>query len=640
MHRSAKTAGAVGVVVQELGCSTDINPTPPVVEDPEPLLDLYLSPEKLRVLGGCEDLRGVIVLEMSVDTRENTLGNFGIFLPSLVQLKMNNSLIMSIRDLGTSLSHLRVLCMARCGLIDLDGIPSFCSLKELYAAYNDISDLSQLSMLEHLELLDLEGNNVDDLVQVQYLGLCSQLRALTLEGNPICMHPHPATQQAAPYCYRSAVRDLVPQLRYLDDIPAEDTEPRYGTASLEDWDVIKESIKERLSDSLGPSEEKTVGGVPSSRPSSAPLPLSRSASRPGTARPGTARPGTARPGTARPGTARPASCPRSRPGSADADPAFVDPDASDLTHGMGRVMCGNPVQALKQWRQKLSRPISCSPSLSSSYTPQGQPNSFRECRCDPGEAEDAECGDVFTELQAWRQGHSRRLIAIAKERLPQVMKLSHSMEDDEEEGKGSSIDSMSDEEGDEEGEGQRAGSSPWNSTDSPDSSFQSLTPDFMSEGNAMSPGVSRTSTPLDATVCPSPPLTLRAPAGARRGAFEIRTRRLRTVRKVPLGGGGGGGDGEGRAGPLPGEEVLSTCPESHFALTPGSIPPHRSSSGPDVLGHTSLRDETARSYQIRPVHVHFPTMPQVSPVPLTPRRPRSARPSLQGLPTQDGPHCS
>lgn len=50
-------------------------------------------------------------------------------------------------------------------------------------------------MLEHLELLDLEGNNVDDLVQVQYLALCSQLRVLTLEGNPICMHPHLGTQQ-------------------------------------------------------------------------------------------------------------------------------------------------------------------------------------------------------------------------------------------------------------------------------------------------------------------------------------------------------------------------------------------------------------------------------------------------------------
>ncbi|XP_045544701.1 leucine-rich repeat-containing protein 56-like [Salmo salar] len=128
---------------------------------------------------------------MCVDTQESTLGNFGAYLPKLVQLKMNNSMIMSVRDLGTTLSHLQVLWMSRCNLADLDGIPSFSSLKELYVAYNSVSDLSQVSMLENLQLLDLEGNDVNDLVQVQYLGLCSQLRTLTLEGNPVCMCPHP-----------------------------------------------------------------------------------------------------------------------------------------------------------------------------------------------------------------------------------------------------------------------------------------------------------------------------------------------------------------------------------------------------------------------------------------------------------------
>ena len=62
-------------------------------------------------------------------------------------------------------------------------------------AYNNISDLSQVSMLECLEVLDLEGNNVDDLVQVQYLGLCSQLRTLTLEGNPVCTCPRPGASE-------------------------------------------------------------------------------------------------------------------------------------------------------------------------------------------------------------------------------------------------------------------------------------------------------------------------------------------------------------------------------------------------------------------------------------------------------------
>lgn len=62
-------------------------------------------------------------------------------------------------------------------------------------AYNEVSDLSQVSMLENLLLLDLEGNNVYDLVQVQYLGLCSKLQRLTLEGNPVCLRPNPTSTQ-------------------------------------------------------------------------------------------------------------------------------------------------------------------------------------------------------------------------------------------------------------------------------------------------------------------------------------------------------------------------------------------------------------------------------------------------------------
>lgn len=62
-------------------------------------------------------------------------------------------------------------------------------------AYNNVSDLSHLSMLEQLEVLDLEGNDVDDLVQIQHLGLCGQLRILTLDGNPVCTCPHSEASQ-------------------------------------------------------------------------------------------------------------------------------------------------------------------------------------------------------------------------------------------------------------------------------------------------------------------------------------------------------------------------------------------------------------------------------------------------------------
>ncbi|NXY81933.1 LRC56 protein, partial [Alcedo cyanopectus] len=128
-----------------------------------------------------------------------------------------------IRDLGTTLSHLEVLWMTRCGLPDLDGISSCSSLKELYIAYNNISDLSQLIWLDHLQILDLEGNNIEDINQMHYLGLCSKLSHLTVEGNLICLKPNAESPEEPDYNYRAEVKKLIPHLEYLDGIPASQT---------------------------------------------------------------------------------------------------------------------------------------------------------------------------------------------------------------------------------------------------------------------------------------------------------------------------------------------------------------------------------------------------------------------------------
>lgn len=65
----------------------------------------------------------------------------------------------------------------------------FTSAEELYIAYNNISDLSQLTWLDDLEVLDLEGNNIEDINQLQFLRLCCKLSHLTVEGNLICLKP-------------------------------------------------------------------------------------------------------------------------------------------------------------------------------------------------------------------------------------------------------------------------------------------------------------------------------------------------------------------------------------------------------------------------------------------------------------------
>uniref|UniRef100_A0A7N4P0P6 Leucine rich repeat containing 56 n=1 Tax=Sarcophilus harrisii TaxID=9305 RepID=A0A7N4P0P6_SARHA len=242
--------GAGSVHVTELSWHGLQNPRPLIKDDgvAKVLLEEFLSPSKLQALAQVEDLRQVTVLEMCVDTRENSLGNFGAHLPNLSQLKLNNSLLASIRDLGSSLSHLQILWMVRCGLADLDGISSLRSLKELYMSYNNISDLSQICLLEHLEVLDLEGNNIENIEQVQYLSLCKKLNMLTLEGNLICLRPNPEAAQAPDYNYRAEVKKLIPHLQFLDDVPAAQTSPQAAREISEDWLIVKESIKESSAD--------------------------------------------------------------------------------------------------------------------------------------------------------------------------------------------------------------------------------------------------------------------------------------------------------------------------------------------------------------------------------------------------------
>lgn len=47
------------------------------------------------------------------------------------------------------------------------------------------------------------------------------------------------------YCYRSSVRELVPQLRYLDDMHArEEAGSRCSSSMGEDWALLRESFKD------------------------------------------------------------------------------------------------------------------------------------------------------------------------------------------------------------------------------------------------------------------------------------------------------------------------------------------------------------------------------------------------------------
>ncbi|RNA39995.1 leucine-rich repeat-containing 56 isoform X1 [Brachionus plicatilis] len=274
-----------------------INPDPIILQETDLLLEEYLSPTKLKALTGVNDLGSVEFLEMIVDTSETSLGNFGIYLPHLRQLKLNGSHVPRIRDLGTSLCHLKILWLSRSGLVDLDGISTLNNLQEIYLAYNEIADLSPCSLLENLRCLDLEGNLIDDIKQVEFLNLCTNLENLTLYGNPICSKPHSDFNDEESYSYRHEVVKMLPSLQILDDELTLGTKPltprthdKHENINKQcpfddDWQLINDLIDEgigppeeklAINDSLRPSSSSSHGSRASTsvRPLSAMRPLS------------------------------------------------------------------------------------------------------------------------------------------------------------------------------------------------------------------------------------------------------------------------------------------------------------------------------------------------------------------------------
>eukprot|EP00826_Nyctotherus_ovalis_P034556 TRINITY_DN2891_c0_g6_i1.p1 TRINITY_DN2891_c0_g6~~TRINITY_DN2891_c0_g6_i1.p1 ORF type:complete len:497 (-),score=128.84 TRINITY_DN2891_c0_g6_i1:95-1585(-) len=146
----------------------------------------------LRLLGDyldkdVKEVRHAKKVEFVADTTNQTLQSFGEALQELVELKLNDSVIASIKDIGTSFKSLKVLWISRVGLKELAGIAMFPSLEELYASYNFVSDISDIEFLESLHVLDLEANNVADLMQLTYVP--PNLRTVTLVDNPVAEHP-------------------------------------------------------------------------------------------------------------------------------------------------------------------------------------------------------------------------------------------------------------------------------------------------------------------------------------------------------------------------------------------------------------------------------------------------------------------
>jgi len=302
-----------------------------------------ITDEYLRHHCGVDDLDDVTRLTISVNRDEQPVETLGTSCPYLRELKLNDSFVQSIRDLGTGLQNLRVLWLSRAGVTELWGISAMPLLEELYVSFNEICDLSSLNYHEGLQVIDLEGNNVADWEEVEALETLPELRELTLAGNPI--------QKAAGYAKR--VCSGLPNLVMLDDEmvasmdlsadSAEDvkevkdgSESRSAEASTEVGTGTEHFIDEPDEDTLLLEGIKKHNGILFGQSS------------------------TARPATS--AGARPWIGPSSAPPSVRPSTSFVPPvawamedDSSELTQGCEKGVAGNPLHLVRHRRKAAPR---------------------------------------------------------------------------------------------------------------------------------------------------------------------------------------------------------------------------------------------------------------------------------------------
>jgi hypothetical protein len=210
---------------------------------------------------GPHDITTLSGLEAIVDTRELTLAFLGEMFPTLQKLRLNNSIIPSVRDIGCSLKNLRFLSLARCNLTSLDGISTVSqNLEEIYLAFNKITDFCDLLGMENLKIIDFEDNLISDLNSVEILITSPKLQALTLAGNPAAKEPN----------YREKVAKLLPKLIYLDEkrlrprrkktprVPVEPKQPSVVTFEEGAFEKTPRSMEKMVKEPKEPSKSETL----------------------------------------------------------------------------------------------------------------------------------------------------------------------------------------------------------------------------------------------------------------------------------------------------------------------------------------------------------------------------------------------
>ena len=149
------------------------------------------------------EIQNLRKLNIKINGSYGLLNQFGQRLINLKFLKLNDSFIQSIDDLGSNFKNLKILQINNCKLKELSGIICFEQLEILEAKNNEISDLIELEMSTSLVKINLENNLIEDEQNIYFLSSLDNLEYINLRGNPIKN-------------YEKKLKELLPNLKEID----------------------------------------------------------------------------------------------------------------------------------------------------------------------------------------------------------------------------------------------------------------------------------------------------------------------------------------------------------------------------------------------------------------------------------------
>ena len=149
------------------------------------------------------EIQNLRKLNIKINGSYGLLNQLGQRLVNLKFLKLNDSFIQSIDDLGSNFKNLKILQINNCKLKELSGIICFEQLEIFEAKNNEISDLIELEMSTSLVKINLENNLIEDEQNIYFLSSLDNLEYINLRGNPIKN-------------YEKKLKELLPNLKEID----------------------------------------------------------------------------------------------------------------------------------------------------------------------------------------------------------------------------------------------------------------------------------------------------------------------------------------------------------------------------------------------------------------------------------------